>query len=243
MGRSCVFCGNRATTKEHALPRWLGRPLAIEGLVTHRYLEPPDGAEPTRTWQAREPAVTVREVCGPCNHGWMEALEATVRPFLGPMIEGEPAVLSAEDCGSLATWLLKTVLMLQLAEPAERRIVRKELYPALYEKRMPNERLQAWVARNDFPAGVAAGTRAVEIQRGAGAPEQTWAHALVLGHVTLVLIDLGIGRARLVEVAPPLAHALGPLWPQPIGGRFPPPMQLGREQQRLILHLIAYSAR
>jgi hypothetical protein len=243
MARGCVFCGKRPTTKEHALPLWLAGPLGAEGLITHEYLEPPDGAEPTRRWQARAPAIEVNDVCGPCNNGWMARLESEVRPFLGPMIEGDPATLSPVCCEGLTTWLLKTVLMLQLAEPMERQIVRPQLYAELYELRRPSERLQAWVARNKFNAGAAAGTRGLTFQRGELPPEQTWAHALVLGHVTLVLVDLGIGNARPILVEPPLAHALGPLWPDPLGGNFPPPAQLGGEQQRLILHLLAHSAR
>jgi hypothetical protein len=45
--------------------------------------------------------------------------------------------------------------------------------------------------------------------------------------VTLVLVDLGVGSTRPIVVVPPLAHALGPLWPAPLGGHFPPPVQFG----------------
>ena len=243
MARGCVFCGSLPTTKEHAIPRWLAGPLGGGGLMTHEYLEPPDGAAPTRRWRSHQPTIEVKDVCAPCNHGWMEGLESSVRPFLGPMIRGEPATLTPGRCESLTTWLLKTVLMLQLAEPTERRIVRLGLYAELYKLRRPSGRLQAWVARNDFKAGVAAGARGLAVQRGEFPVEQTWAHALVLGSVTLVLVDLGIGSARPILVEAPLAHALGPLWPHPVGGEFPPPVRIGREQQRLILHLLAYSAR
>jgi hypothetical protein len=73
----------------------------------------------------------------------MARLENDVPPFLGPMIQGAPSMLSAIDCERLTTWLLKTVLMLQLAEPAERRIVRTELYSELHVTGAPSPRLQA----------------------------------------------------------------------------------------------------
>lgn len=108
----CVFCGGGPLTKEHALPRWLAGPLGADGRVRHAYSEPPDGAEPTREWEAGGMDIKPKAVCKQCNGGWMEALESRVRPFLGPMIEGDQAVLSSVDCEALTAWLLKTVLML-----------------------------------------------------------------------------------------------------------------------------------
>ncbi len=239
----CVFCGRGPLTKEHALPRWLADPLGGHGSVKHAYLEPPDGALPTREWSSRGLDLKVKAVCEDCNGGWMNALEGRARPSLYPMIEGGDLQLSAADCETITTWLLKTVLMLQLAEPEQRRMMRADLYRELYSAGRLSRRLQAWVARNDFKAGAASATRGLTIQRGERPPERSWAHALVLGHLTCVLVDLGVGSARPILVEEPLARALLPIWPDPVGGCFPPPTHLGREQQRLILHLLADRAR
>src|SRR4051812_863516 len=113
----CIFCGGRPLTNEHVLAKWLAGPLGVQGNVRHVYSEPPDDAPPTREWRAGGLDIKVKAVCGPCNEGWMNDLEGQVRPFLGPMIEGRAKNLSPTDCQALTSWLLKTVLMLQLAEP------------------------------------------------------------------------------------------------------------------------------
>jgi hypothetical protein len=56
----------------------------------------------------------VRRVCQGCNGGWMSQLEAQAKPLLEPMFNGEPVTLEPDKQTVLATWTVKTLMMLDL---------------------------------------------------------------------------------------------------------------------------------
>jgi hypothetical protein len=235
---TCVFCGRGPTTKEHALPRWI-RESFPRGEITHAY-EHPSGER--REWRSTDVALEVGAVCGNCNHGWMSALEGAVKPTLERMFRGERVRMSAGQSRDVATWALKTTLMLQLAEPEYARIVQRELYGELFRRRDPGPDVQVWAAANSFGGGVATGVRGLEVATPAGGPVPTWASALCLAHLILILFDAGPPGVRPVEVAGPLLNALVGIWPPSTTVTWPPPARLDPQQQRLILHMLAASA-
>ena len=65
-------------------------------------------------------AIVFREVCTSCNTGWMEQLERAARPVLEPMLlgaaPGTSRVLNPDQQAILATWAVKTSLLLTLSE-------------------------------------------------------------------------------------------------------------------------------
>lgn len=108
-----MFCGQAGSlSKEHVVPRWLRKDLQIAGPVREFR-----GA--AHAGEAETLAVVFHEVCVRCNNGWMEALETAARPVLKPLLLGAAPGTSRElDPGQqavLATWAVKTALLLVLA--------------------------------------------------------------------------------------------------------------------------------
>ncbi len=112
MARSCLFCGSRKKlTKEHVYPAWLYRALNIGGPITFMY-----GDETVRITPRLD--TTLREVCGACNNGWLHDLEHTFRSVMLNALQGhigEPTVLNPGAQQVVATWAIKTWLLLERA--------------------------------------------------------------------------------------------------------------------------------
>src|SRR4051794_11471516 len=74
--KTCVFCGSGGKlTGEHVFGDWLSR----IGLSTESVLQAagPLNRSLRRMGVTRPFGWTVRDVCGPCNNGWMSRLETT----------------------------------------------------------------------------------------------------------------------------------------------------------------------
>lgn len=153
MAGVCVFCGaSGALTGEHVLPDWLtaiGLPMdeVAHGAGWLNLIERPMGvSQPFRR--------TVKDVCGPCNNGWMSDLEAVAKRVLTPLILGESGVIESPDRGAVATWFQKTALVAMLVSPEEDRARGYGLplseYHELYQRRASQEPLpatQVWIGR------------------------------------------------------------------------------------------------
>ncbi len=115
--RTCIFCGDRSSTKEDAWPKWIGRlitkmsrgekvsmELRGAGLTQARH----------QTWKADTLEQKVRAVCARCNGGWMSDLEASVQPFLAPMIESARAtMLDLRSQRLTALWATKMAMVFE----------------------------------------------------------------------------------------------------------------------------------
>jgi hypothetical protein len=103
----CVFCGaiDQKMSKEHVWPEWLGNLLPPGRAETgHTYsFEDAEQGEYRRLTGMRPHDVRVRDVCEPCNTGWMHRAEEAARPVITGMIRGERE-LHAIDQGKLAFW-------------------------------------------------------------------------------------------------------------------------------------------
>lgn len=142
MARTCVFCGATPLTNEHVLPQWLraafpdvdNRALHIRESLTNQH--------------AREGSLldaTAKIVCGSCNSGWMNELEAGVRDFIPRMIRGKRTMLGARRQAALATWAVKTAMMLQCTHPKEdQQAIPAEDHAALFRERQPNAMTTVW---------------------------------------------------------------------------------------------------
>jgi hypothetical protein len=110
----CVFCGTTGSlSTEHVIPKWVRKALQIS--------EPVKEFSGTAYVGAAEAlAIVFHEVCTNCNSGWMERLETAARPALEPLLLGAAAgttrVLDAEQSATLATWAVKTALLLTLGK-------------------------------------------------------------------------------------------------------------------------------
>jgi hypothetical protein len=110
----CVFCGMTGSlSTEHMVPKWVRKALQISEQVK-------EFSGTTYVGAAEALAIVFHEVCTNCNSGWMEHLETAARPALEPLLLGAVAgttcVLDPEQQATLATWAVKTALLLTLGK-------------------------------------------------------------------------------------------------------------------------------
>lgn len=226
--RACVFCGSEGKlTGEHVFGDWLTR-IGLDAAPRRH------GAGPINR-SARDLGITrpftrkVRDVCGPCNHGWMSKLEAGAGRVLTPFILGSAGAISEDDVGAIAAWVQKTALVGMLVSSEEDRArgygLPQEEYRALYACRHDVTPLPAsrfWIGRHQGTqrsSAIWVTPMVVKID-GLGEPDrpQAYAMTIVLGEVVLhgfrfttpgLEFELAVADG-LVQVWPPT----GPIsWP------------------------------
>ena len=140
--RRCVFCGAADLTLEHALPSWIPKRLGLTGPVTVR-----QGGAPVAQRQVLE--VKIRAVCGSCNKGWMADLEGRVSQLIGNSMRDGPTRfgLGPADQKVVATWAVKTALMLELATAYLRgpSLAPKSHFQWLVERHQPPPGSRVWI--------------------------------------------------------------------------------------------------
>jgi hypothetical protein len=113
----CVFCGGKPLSREHVVPEWARRLVAVDAPVTStRDILGREGRFRDGWATGRSLEVVVRKVCRACNNGWMADLERRAAPLLAPMIASPSATgrLSARDIDLISVWITKTVLVADL---------------------------------------------------------------------------------------------------------------------------------
>lgn len=110
----CVFCGTAGSlSTEHVVPKWVRKILQPNQPVL-------EFRGDTRVAASETLAIVFHEVCVNCNTGWMETLEQATRPILCPLLLGAAPgtwrVLDPDQQAILATWAVKTSLLLVLSK-------------------------------------------------------------------------------------------------------------------------------
>lgn len=113
----CIFCGSKGPmSKEHAIPRWARKAIGATGRVT---MSRRDTGETLRVYTGLS-VVLRKSVCQACNGGWMKRLEDTVAPWLTPALVGDLTALALPQQATVAFWIAKTGLIIELALRATR---------------------------------------------------------------------------------------------------------------------------
>jgi hypothetical protein len=144
MARTCIFCGQPPSARgegEHIFPQWLNNVLPNEEDDPQpewtRQMATLGDDPITQTWRASEVAsVTTKLVCNRCNTTWMADLEDEAKPILVPMIQGHNKSLDMGEQLIVATWAVKTAMVIQPTltdrmnfSPEECGIVRTQRHP------------------------------------------------------------------------------------------------------------------
>lgn len=156
----CIFCTSQdELTREDAWPEWT-RPFTVDRTGTGReWRSSREGTRQTRkNLRGRAPRIRSRSVCKACNSGWMSRLEQATKPILEPLILFNPSspadrrVLSAGDQEVLATWAVKTALVLNETYTSGKQVIAQSEYDYLREngKPPPNYRIYTNGAISDF---------------------------------------------------------------------------------------------
>jgi hypothetical protein len=176
---------------------------------------------------------TVRLVCKACNNGWLADLEGTTEPVLTPMIGAQPQLLTDDTATTLATWVLKTVLVANVAFDIAT-LPSTPLHD-LYADRRASDRTVVWCAyRPDFGIGLRSNPQQSFASLGSG--ENDGVHATMhIGHVLLgVRVRFGPYDPRPL-IVPYRIHEQRIIWP-PTEWRdrsWPPPRPLSDQYLRM----------
>jgi hypothetical protein len=146
--RLCLFCSDRANSIEDAWPKWItnqfkgSRPSAVSAERAGVRLP---------SWTVHQPTLQIRCVCSRCNNEWMSRLEGQAQPFLQSLLMGNPCVLDRPAQTAVATWAVKTAMVLEGLDPGD-----KHVYSQLQRERfrlraeMPS-RTSVWLAASATP--------------------------------------------------------------------------------------------
>jgi hypothetical protein len=134
MAKQCLFCDNKANSKEHLWSDWILQRL---------------GTQPTRIKMGKAPATTmdhsvveVRCVCNiQCNGGWMSALESENIPVIGRLMENTAVPLDAPQETSLALWAVMKAMVLDAVNAKKRGhfFTRNECEALRLHRRIPDK--------------------------------------------------------------------------------------------------------
>lgn len=131
----CPFCDGAESTDEHVFPQWLLNELSSIGNLIDR------GSE--RGPRSLQEIDVTAPICQICNNRWLSVIENDTKPLLAPMIRGEERTLGRDEQERLATWGLKTAMMLDLASGSP--VIPTGYFQALRQQREPFDSTFIWL--------------------------------------------------------------------------------------------------
>ena len=134
----CIFCGARANSREHAIPKWMSKRLGIRDYLFTRSSNLTPRKQPISFASHR-----ARIFCRPCNTHFKH-LEDKVIPLLVPMAQGRATIsLDSDSQAILALWAAKTAIALVAATPDLREFVPKAHRESVRRDGVPP--VESWV--------------------------------------------------------------------------------------------------
>ena len=125
---ACIFCGlsSGGISKQHLIPAWMQKVVPLDPnqrnhisathMTRHSAVAPPQRRYSVTQRNGAPQSRRLRKVCVSCNTGWMSQLETLVKPFLAPMLIGDPRNLTANQQQALAAWAEQVVMVNEFAE-------------------------------------------------------------------------------------------------------------------------------
>ncbi len=237
----CILCGEaftqgRKRSKEHVFPEWLEKLFVPEGeqelIQYHRRFK--SRGEPMQREEWEDIPFNLRvTLCEPCNNKWCNDIEREARPFLLPLIAGQPCSLGADAQVALAIWTTKTLLMLQRTHKGKERSIEDSAFRWFRQHRWPLPNEQLWIGRYDGSGDWPTSYRhyGMLIRKKPAVPQPPKglnAHcaSIAIGH--LVFLAFGHthpdGPVAGIKSGTVAAATLRPIWPA-LGDtvEFPPP--------------------
>jgi len=131
----CIFCGAKADSREHAIPRWVARRLRLRGVrLAHEGVSTiPTSRKQTISFASHRERI----FCKNCNTHFKH-LEDEAIPVLEWMAKGRSIILGEVEQNVLARWGAKTGFALIAAEKESRDFVPREQMAWLRQKNEPH---------------------------------------------------------------------------------------------------------
>ena len=165
--RPCAFCERTGVklSREHVFPQWLSKVSGAKSFTIHR-----NGKAVTTPLME----VVTRQVCEPCNNGWMKTLEDETAAVMTAMLEVSPGAYTIGDAErrTLARWLLKTLMTCQLAMVSrnEKGPFRPAHYPIFFNHPEPSANQVTLLSAFAGPAEAVRMQMLIPLQAGEGMP-------------------------------------------------------------------------
>jgi hypothetical protein len=229
--RFCLFCSASADSVEDAWPLWITnqfkgkRPAAVRAERAGVRLP---------SWSVHQPTLKIRCVCEQCNNGWMSRLEGGVQPVLQPLLTGEPGDLDTGGQTAIATWAVKTAMVLEGMDPAEKRGYSQLQRERLRLRATIPWRTSIWLAASTesdwFMSTKNRHTGETPDDISGVSTTMAFAHAVLQVLTIRVPEHVGPGTEVTTEVRQgPWSQLTIQIWPPRAGARWPPPMGLNGE--------------
>lgn len=199
----CAFCGATDTTGEHVFPKWVSRELV--------QLAPLQVMTERGPRQSPSIEITV-PVCEKCNNRWLSVLENDVQSVLRPLIRGEERTLTPGEQRLLATWAVKTALMLDLASGAP--IIPAGFYYELRQLRTALPSQAVWLAAYlGKSKAIWAEHRGLHIGVGAAEPPNAFVTTFSVFRVVFQVVGHFTKGGATFDDSRLLGVGLSPIWP------------------------------
>jgi hypothetical protein len=105
------------------------------------------GGSDLREWAITKPKLTVKWLCRPCNNGWMSNLESRAKPVIESILDDRLTSLDAAAQALLATWAVKTAMVLEAFDPAQPWFYSAEERGQMRLSRSIPRRTSVWMAK------------------------------------------------------------------------------------------------
>lgn len=227
----CIFCTNRADSREHAWSDW-----AIRRVLTpsHRLY----GHVEEVPFDPNQKAVKVRCVCEGCNGGWMKALEDSVVPTVGRMLNRDTVALDVLQQHDIARWAVLKAMVWEYTTRERDIFYSSDEHLALRLGHIPAN-TAVWLAGHEGREALfSRGNDASNLP--GGDDLRAWITTMALG--PFVVQTMTVRASQPVEAYSSmecrqleLAHALVRAWPT-VGKTFWPPLGILNEGQLELFH-------
>ena len=108
--RTCIFCSNKASTKEDAWPLWLVNRFPTSNTSC---MDAERGGNKLGNWLTAKPKLQLKWLCASCNNGWMSRLEVEAKPILESIFDDKLKDIDTLAQLTLARWAVKTAMVLE----------------------------------------------------------------------------------------------------------------------------------
>lgn len=229
--RRCLFCCAIANSVEDAWPRWITnqfkgkRPAAVQAERAGIRLP---------SWNVHQPTLKIRCVCDQCNNGWMSRLENRVQPLLQPLVTGESGSLDMGGQTEIAIWAVKTAMVLEGMDPAEKRGYSQFQRECLRLRATIPWRTSIWLAASDAPDWFMStkNRHTGETPEGISGVSITMAFAHAVLQILTIRVPEDVGPKTEVTTdvrQGPWSQLTIQIWPPRAEVRWPPSMGLNGE--------------
>lgn len=192
-----------------------------------------NGEEAHREFTGFSLDLKARFVCTRCNNGWMSDLETEAEPILSRLMSDEAADLSPTDQAVIATWVTKTLLVVQFALPSTIADEMVEMRRELFARSEPLPGSRIWIARygGDGRWPVVLHQHGLKFQSSKGDEEDFKLFDAVVAFGPLVFLFYGRFDLAALPMQTRGTTELRPIWPALADVRWPPPATIASEDE------------